>query len=121
MNILSQDVINQLIQDTSLELLPVMITSFLEELERRSAAFEESAELWQAEHAPLPLREAAHALKSCSGTFGAELLYERAKALEDALRAELFDSVPELIEALREAVQQTQQRYRAFHDELNQP
>ncbi len=118
MKILSQAVIDQLIQDTSLELLPVMLNSFIEELDRRSIAFEEVSQSWSPELLT-PLRDAAHALKSCSGTFGAELLHEHSKQLEDALRAELTAPIPGYISEVREAIQLTQEKYRAYRDQLN--
>ncbi len=120
MNILSKAVIDQLIRDTSLELLPIMVNSFIDELDRRTITFEEIAIEWRAEASCIPLRDAAHALKSCSGTFGAELLFEHAKNLEDALRNEQHELVPEYIHEVRTAIQKTHQVYSAYRDELNQ-
>ncbi len=119
MNVMSQSVIDQLVRDTSIDLLPIMVNSFIEELERRANDFEQTAAQWQAESAALPLRDAAHALKSCSGTFGAELLYEHAKILEDALRAELSDPIATYIVNVRQALQQTMECYCTYRETLN--
>ncbi len=110
MNIISQDVIDQLVLDTSLGLLPTLLTSFVQELDTRRDALE-TAIIQFNKGDWTGIIEAAHALKSSSGTFGATLLYQSAKQLEDAAREKDQTNITALIEAAKSAADQTYQAY----------
>jgi two-component system, sensor histidine kinase and response regulator len=110
--ILDKNIIMQLIAETSRECMPLMLTAFCEELRKRQALLTEA--LINSDLAELA--EQAHAVKSCSGTFGANSLYLCAKTLEDNARSLAF-TLPDLIqdaEKLLGLLTKTEQQYLSF-------
>jgi HPt (histidine-containing phosphotransfer) domain-containing protein len=77
--LLNPKVIEQIIRDTSIEVLDPLLSAFISELEKHQAQLINAFK----EQAILQIVAEAHALKSCSGTFGAQALYEHSMALED--------------------------------------
>jgi signal transduction histidine kinase/CheY-like chemotaxis protein/HPt (histidine-containing phosphotransfer) domain-containing protein len=113
-DILSSDVLRQLAKDTSESALPMMITVFHGEVQKRMKlikALRDGSDVTE-------LREQAHALKSCAGTFGALRLRELARRLEDAAADERGRELPELVEALESAAEQTLTEYARYQTDL---
>jgi PAS domain S-box-containing protein len=77
--LLSDEVLAQLSKDTSVEALPMMISVFTNEVKKRLEGIERA----QNAADELEIREQAHALKSCAGTFGGLRLQAAARDLED--------------------------------------
>jgi len=82
---LEDAVLDRLVEDVSAESLAPMLDMFLDELDtRREAIATRMASPASADETLAELREQAHALKSCCGTFGARRLQCIAQALEAA-------------------------------------
>ncbi len=114
MTILSQPVIDRLIKDTSAEALPAMLTMFTTEVSRRLGQIK----VGLANTDSSLLREEAHALKSCAGTFGAIRLQGSAKALENQAASGQVEAYPRLVAALSADVEETLAAYGRYKDEL---
>ncbi len=115
MTTLCQDVIDQLVADTSQELLPVMVGSFIKELElKRDLVIQANRD-----QQSTSLRELAHSLKSCASTYGALRLRQAAKQLEDAAALDQRDAYQVLILQLQTTLDETLDVYRTYLDNLN--
>ncbi|MGI0116042.1 PAS domain S-box protein [Zooshikella sp. RANM57] len=80
--LLEQSILNQLIKDTSQESLVPLLNMFITELDTRYESIDLAVDVKDFD----VLREEAHALKSCSGTFGASKLQRLAMQLEYAAK-----------------------------------
>ncbi|WP_421910473.1 response regulator [Marinobacter sp.] len=112
--LLSATVLQQLARDTSGEAIPKMITVFQEEVRKRVSLINSVAD----DSDPSELREQAHALKSCAGTFGGLRLRELARLLEDAASAGNTQKLPVLIEELGIVAEQTLIEYAQYKADL---
>ena len=112
--LLSTAVLQQLARDTSGEALPMMITVFQGEVRKRVSLIKSVADDGNSNE----LREQAHALKSCAGTFGGLRLQELARLLEDAASAGNTEELPVLIEELGTVAEQTLIEYARYQKDL---
>ncbi|MBY6032315.1 PAS domain S-box protein [Marinobacter daepoensis] len=108
--ILSQQVLEQLALDTSEASLPLMISVFINEIKKRMQLIDLKA----SEHDYSELREQTHALKSCSGTFGAMLLHDKAQELELVLVEGQHQGVESIIDTLRNNADETVKKYESY-------
>lgn len=106
--LMSDRVLQQLANDTSPETVPMMLSVFLGEMEKRGQMLKE---LWAQKNYG-EVREQAHALKSCSGTFGGLRLQEVAKQMEEASAAHASDDVHRLMPVLNEVMEITMELYK---------
>lgn len=83
MELLSESVIEQLARDTSKDSIPMMLEMYCTEVELRL----QKLKVASSQEDIVEIAEQVHALKSCSGTFGANALFEAAKQLEDKARS----------------------------------
>lgn len=83
-NLMDMSVIRRLVEETSVDTFVQMQALFCQEIEKRIAMLENMSATgsWDG------IAEVAHALKSSSGTFGAMILFEQAKSLENLARSE---------------------------------
>lgn len=105
-----QTVLEQLVRDTSQASLIPLLTLFLKELDTRFDAIQLAAGAGNVD----AVREEAHALKSCSGTFGALQLQELATSLEYAARDEDISLVDILTTKLDLVSLETQKNYQDY-------
>lgn len=112
--LLSAIVLQQLARDTSAEALPKMITVFQGEVSKRVKLINRYLDDGDVSE----LREQAHALKSCAGTFGGLRLQELAKFLEEAADAGNTQELSTLIEELAEVAEQTLIEYAEYQKDL---
>jgi len=102
-DILDENTLQSLAEDTSADMVPVMLKAFIAEtrdrLERIRAMGNEAA-LAQ-------LEDEAHAMKSAAGTFGAPRLHILAKNLETACRNNDAEGAAEILESLLPLAEQT--------------
>ncbi len=110
MTLLRQDVVNQLRADTSPALLPVLLKSFLDELPVRHQQLQQALAKGEA----VAVREAAHAIKSCAGTYGAEQLRVSAMALENAAADRQSSQFAVLANDLAAVLEQTRTVYEQY-------
>lgn len=82
MELLNPKVIEQIIKDTSLDMLDPLLAAFKNELDKHQQQLLGSLE----EKNIKQIAEEAHSLKSCSGTFGAQHLYQHSMILEEAAK-----------------------------------
>ena len=80
MDILDDEVLNRLAIDTSSSRFPVLIAAFLEEIDKCTELLNAAV----SERDEEKVREVAHVLRSVSGTFGANRLYESSTRIEQA-------------------------------------
>ncbi len=111
-SLIDYSVLERLAQDTSIELLPQMLAMFCKETSKRYNLLEQAI----FERRTSEIAEQAHAIKSCSGTFGATLLYEEAQQVEQAARYEKksIDDLMQPSKNLLETVLLTQKTYESF-------
>jgi two-component system, sensor histidine kinase and response regulator len=105
--IINLDTINQLEKDTSTEAMPRMLQMFLDEMTKRVDALKEAKAIGDVGE----IREQAHAIKSCSGTFGALRMHHLGKNLESMCVAEKVDliQINQVVDALLNIAQQTEE------------
>jgi len=113
-DLLSKDVLDQLIKDTSAESLPMMISVFINEIKKRLEGIE-SAERAKDE---LEMREQAHALKSCSGTFGGKKLQAVAHELELQACQSNACSNEALLKTVKQVAEETLLAYSDYRNHL---
>lgn len=103
-------------EDTSPDLMPTMINVYLNELGKR---VEEMENAINAEDY-FQISEIAHAVKSASGTFGAEILYDKAKLLECKAKEHdnSLDEITYLVNDIQEAINVTRNTYHAYQLEF---
>lgn len=117
LDLLSNGVLDQLVADTSPETLPMMISVFINEMKKRLQAIDNAvAALDEAE-----IREQAHALKSCSGTFGGLRLQDAARQLEELASEQRSIKDSEIIQLVRKVARDTLMAYSHYHEQLEQP
>lgn len=92
MTVLNRTALEQLERDTSPEIVPVILSRFLEELQKRCDAIEAALAATAIE----PTGLEAHSIKSAARTFGLEDLSSAALCLEEACEAQDGDRVPTL-------------------------
>lgn len=110
--LLNKKVIDSLITDTSRECMLMMLEAFCVELDKRRTLLAKALH----EHNLSQLTEQAHAIKSCSGTFGASQLYDWARTLEQKARTQHY-TVENLQSESRELIsilEQTEQQFTAY-------
>ena len=112
--LLSTAVLRQLARDTSGEALPRMITVFQGEVRKRVKLINRFLDDGDVNE----LREQAHALKSCAGTFGALRLMELARLLEEVAEAGNTGELPVVIEELAKVAEQTLIEYAQYQTDL---
>jgi len=110
--ILNKNVIRQLAKDTSIETLPKMLLIFCDEIKNRALALEQA----HVERDLNEIVEQAHAIKSCSGTFGATQLYLITQQLECLARQERVElkQITPLIESTFLYAKLTIEQYKNF-------
>lgn len=113
-DLLSRDVLGQLIKDTSAESLPMMISVFINEIKKRLEGIE-NAELAKDES---EMREQAHALKSCSGTFGGKKLQAVAHELELQACQSNACSSQALLNTVKQVAEETLLAYSDYRNHL---
>lgn len=109
--------ISQLAEDASAELVPKMVSLFIEEIVSRAGRVSEGLNSLPLES----LEDEAHTLKSCAGTFGAIRLQGLAKAMEAACRQGNRKSAENLGSQIPGVLAQTLQAYRDRFDFLTEP
>lgn len=114
LELVSVSVIEQLVLDTSLATTLSAITVLIDEIEARSGRLRGA---WGAQDLEDVYKQ-AHALKSCSSTFGGLRLQYVARKLEDAAANENKDEVEQLIPVLLPLKDKTIQAYSQYKAEL---
>lgn len=114
LEVMSMSVLDQLIKDTSLESLPMMISVFVNEIKKRIEGINLAIEL----NDEAEIREQAHALKSCSGTFGGLRLQAAASELEYLASKSLACSCPELLMEVKKVADETLAAYAEHRESL---
>jgi PAS domain S-box-containing protein len=112
--LLSDDVIKQLSRDTSAENLPMMISVFINEIKKRLQYIDIACN----KQDELEIREQAHALKSCAGTFGGLKLQEAARELEDLASRSNACSEALALERVTEIAKDTLVAYSEYRESL---
>ncbi len=105
--VLNEPALAQLATDTSWETIPMMLSIFIREIKNRWSAVEAAF----AEGDIGELREQAHALKSCSGTYGGARLSAVAKSLEYAAAEHQTDLLAGLVATLATVAEETEKAY----------
>ena len=113
--VMSMNVLNQLVKDTSLESLPMMISVFINEIKKRIEGINRAVE----SNDEAEIREQAHALKSCSGTFGGLRLQAAASELEDLASESSACSYPALVTDVRNVADETVLEYAGYREKLD--
>lgn len=111
--VLSDDVLNQLTKDTSAESLPMMISVFINEIKKRIEGIDRAEALGDESE----IREQAHALKSCAGTFGGMRLQAAAHELEN-LASRSRACSDDVIPMVRKVAEQTLEAYSGYRERL---
>ncbi|QSP93969.1 PAS domain S-box protein [Marinobacter salinisoli] len=114
--IMSMEVLDQLAADTSPETIPMMISVFINEVKKRLQHIENAS----VKNDEDEIREQAHALKSCAGTFGGLHLQSIAKQVEDAAIGHAAGSDQALLELLQTVAEQTLMKYSQYYEQLQQ-
>ena len=112
--VLSNSVLDQLARDTSIETVPMMLSVFMNEIKKRIQAIDLEHESKNESE----IREQAHALKSCAGTFGGLRLQEMARRLEDLASEHQACANPEVIHQVRKVAEDTLLAYSDYHARL---
>lgn len=114
--ILNAGVLEQMAEDTSPDLMPMMLQVYYDELETKVTLLHAAYEAQSFEE----LSEQAHAIKSASGTFGADRLYDAARDLE--IRAKTapvsMADVSPLYESVVALIEQTRTEFEAYQKTL---
>ena len=105
--VLNESALAQLAADTSWETIPMMLSIFIREIKTRWSA----AEAAFADGDIGELREQAHALKSCSGTYGGARLSAVARSLENAAAENQTELLTGLVATLSAVAEETEKAY----------
>lgn len=108
--ILEQKILIQLIKDTSEELLIPLLNMFVTELDTRIDSIDLAMDVKDFD----AIREEAHALKSCSGTFGASKLQKIAMQLEYAARDYDINLIDTIGKQFRTVLLSTKKSYKQY-------
>lgn len=114
LELLSETVLAQLTKDTSAESLPMMISVFVNEIKKRTEGIE-NAHVIQDE---IEIREQAHALKSCSGTFGGLRLQAAAQHLEELASRSNACASPDAVAQVLKVAEKTLVAYSEYRENL---
>jgi len=106
--LLDRDTLDQLARNTSPGVLPVILDSFVRELEQRARTLDRLL----ADGDLRAIGEEAHTVKGLAGTFGASRLCALAFELEQAGRAERGDIIDDIAGDFRACVERTLRCYR---------
>lgn len=112
--LLSDEVLAQLSKDTSVEALPMMISVFTNEVKKRLEGIERAR---TAADEP-EIREQAHALKSCAGTFGGLKLQAAARDLEDFASCSRACDEGTALNTVKQVAEETLVAYSDYRDHL---
>lgn len=115
--VLSEEVLAQLVRDTSAESLPMMISVFINEIKKRIEGIERAESTTDESE----MREQAHALKSCCGTFGGKKLQAVAHELEMQAAQSSACSNAALLANIKQVAQTTLITYSDYRDQLQSP
>lgn len=107
--VLNESALAQLAADTSWETIPMMLSIFIREIKTRWSAIETAF----ADGDIGELREQAHALKSCSGTYGGARLSAVSKSLETAAAEHQTELLAGLVATLSTVAEETEKAYSA--------
>ena len=114
LEVLSETVLTQLTKDTSAESLPMMISVFINEIKKRTEGIEAAAINLD----EMEIREQAHALKSCSGTFGGLRLQVAAQQLEDLASKSSACANPDAVAEALKVAEKTLVAYSEYRENL---
>ncbi|MBJ6138928.1 PAS domain S-box protein [Marinobacter litoralis] len=114
LEVLSRAVLGQLIKDTSAESLPMMISVFINEIKKRTEGINEAVK----NKDDMEVREQAHALKSCAGTFGGLKLQAIAQNLEDLASQSSATLDTDAVARLQRVAEQTLVAYSEYRESL---
>lgn len=108
---LDQKVLRQLAEDIGQEMMPVVISVFVEEVGEQLAQLRPLYELrdWPA------LARLAHSMKSSCGSYGAEPSYRQVIALELACRREDAEEAGQLLTQLEHSLPQVFSHLARYH------
>ncbi|MBU2708925.1 PAS domain S-box protein [Zooshikella marina] len=107
---LKQVILNQLVKDTSQESLTPLLNMFITELDSRFEAINLAVGIKDFD----AIREEAHALKSCSGTFGASKLQRLTMQLEYAAKDYDTSLVDTLVDQFQSVLLATRKSYQEY-------
>lgn len=105
MHWIEQPILEQLGQDAGEELLPQLVTIFIEDGQKNLAELEQVLRRRDAEQLLL----LAHTLKSVCATYGAMVCHEEAQRLEQACRQSNWSQMEQLVAALQQSLPATSQ------------
>jgi PAS domain S-box-containing protein len=108
--VLDKAVLDQLFEDTGLDLAPTLLDAFLKELDTRQENIRQAREDANLEQ----ITHESHALKSCAASYGASRLSEIAARLEAAGRGSVTDEAMCLAEDIPAEIETTREAFRAF-------
>ncbi|MDM5135779.1 Hpt domain-containing protein [Aeromonas salmonicida] len=108
---LDQKVLRQLAEDIGQEMMPVVISVFIEEVGEQLTQLRPLYERrdWPA------LARLAHSMKSSCGSYGAQLSYQQVVALELACKHEDADEVACLLTQLEQSLPQVLSHLANYH------
>ncbi|WP_417536703.1 PAS domain S-box protein [Methylophaga sp.] len=109
--IMSAAVLKQLAKDTSEEAVPMMLSVFINEIKKRAGGIVQAHDSKDEDE----IREQAHAMKSCAGTFGGERLQAAAKDLEHLASESRACENPALIHLVGKVADETLLAYSEYH------
>ena len=112
--VLDQTVLEQLIEDTGLELAPALIDAFIGELDSRLGTILQASEACDVQN----LAGESHALKSCAASYGAMRLSRLAASVEEAGREAAMDEAVRLSGDLVAAIKLTREAVTAYQGDL---
>ena len=108
--VLDKAVLEQLFEDTGLDLAPTLLDAFLKELDTRQENIRQAREAANLEQ----ITHESHALKSCAASYGASRLSEVAARLEAAGRGSATDEAMALADDMPAEIETTREAFRAF-------
>ncbi|WP_323751025.1 PAS domain S-box protein [Marinobacter sp.] len=112
--VMSAGVLKQLARDTSEAAVPMMLTVFINEIKKRAQGIAQAHNSKDEGE----IREQAHAMKSCAGTFGGLRLQAAAKDLEDVAGESKACENPALIRQVGKVADDTLMAYSEYHKRL---
>ena len=107
-DLMSQETLDKLGQETSPEILPEIVNVFIDEMQERIDQFPSNISALDADD----LVSRAHAIKSSAGTFGANRLMEAARDIEQLARDGEIDQARSQISSMLETGRSTLVTYR---------
>ncbi|EZH82760.1 Hpt domain-containing protein [Aeromonas hydrophila] len=108
---LDQKVLRQLAEDIGQEMMPVVISVFIEEVGEQLAQLRP---LYEQQDWPA-LARLAHSMKSSCGSYGAQLSYQQVVALEQACKHEDGEQVARLLTELEQSLPQVFSHLANYH------